>query len=1165
MGKITVDGNTACARIAYQVSEIATIYPITPSSTMAEAVDEMATKGKKNIFDMPVKVVEMQSEGGASGALHGALSGGSLATTFTASQGLLLMIPNMYKIAGELLPSVMHVSARALSTHALSIFGDHSDVMAVRQTGYAMLASSSVQEAMDMAMIASMATYESSVPFLHFFDGFRTSHEINTIEDISTEDIKRLAPIDKMLAFKHAGLNSSHPHQQGTAQNPDIYFQNRESANTYYQKTPSIVNDCMDRFAKVCGREYHIMDYYGAKNAKYVIVSMCSSCETIKGVVDELNKGKAEYGMVTIRLYRPFDASYLNTILPKSVERIAVLDRTKESGSLGEPLYLDVVTALSEFGRSIKVVGGRYGLGGKELTPTMIGSVFDNLKTKTPKNHFTVGIIDDLTHTNLPITHEITLTDNATTSCKFYGYGGDGTVSANKSSIKIIGETTSLHVQAFFEYDSKKTGNSTISHLRFGENPITKPYLVTDVDFVSVHKDSYLTKYNVLSGLKDGGTLLINTSWDEKTLNSMLPLDKKQYINSHHIKVYTIDAYKVANELGLGNKINLVMQTCFFKLMNIIPFDLAKQKMKEYTNSSYGKKGQEVVEKNYKAIDFAEQYLTQVSISEKIACTHLCSTCGGCSQYYREFIEPIQKMQGNDLPTSAFSPNGFVPTATSQYEKRGTAEYLPKWISSNCIQCNMCAFACPHGAIRPYLIKNEDKVNLPKDTATLNAMLEDGYQYRIQVSPLDCTGCGVCANVCKAKNKALTMVEYLTIRDKEIENFNDLQKLDHVPSKKFKKYSVKGSQFCKPYFEYSGACAGCGETPYIKVLSQLFGDHMIIANATGCSSIYGGSAPVCPYTKDKDGNGIAWASSLFEDNAEFGLGIKLAATQKQEMLKSILTSLLPTIKDEKVKTWVTEYLTCTDVEQQRQYAKDILGSLSALSTNKETLEKIKNLSDSFVSQSVWIVGGDGWAYDIGFGGLDHVLASGEDINILVLDTEVYSNTGGQSSKSTPSGAVAKFASGGKKSNKKDLGEIAMTYQDVYVAKVSMGANNAQLLTALREAQEYHGVSLVIAYAPCINHGIDMSKTQEEMARAVSSGYWNLYRYNPEKIKRGENPFTLDSDEPDLNYFEFLNGENRYRSLNQLSSTEAKELQQKNYEHAMKKYNELKNKANNYER
>lgn len=1161
MGKITVDGNTACARVAYQVSEIATIYPITPSSTMAEAVDEMATKGKKNIFDMTVKVIEMQSEGGASGALHGALSGGSLATTFTASQGLLLMIPNMYKIAGELLPSVMHVSARALSTHALSIFGDHSDVMAVRQTGYALLASASVQEAQDMAMIASMATYRATIPFLHFFDGFRTSHEINTIEDISTEQIKQLAPIDEMLAFKQKGLNSAHPHQQGTAQNPDIYFQNRESANRYYLQTPTITQACMDEFASVCGRRYHIMDYYGAKNAKYVIISMCSSCESIKSVVDHLNKTKQEYGVVTVRLYRPFDGKYLSSILPATVEKVAVLDRTKESGSLGEPLYLDVVASLAENNRQINVVGGRYGLGGKELTPSMIGSVFDNLKEKTPKNHFTVGITDDLTHTDLPIINELRLTDNPTTSCKFYGYGGDGTVSANKSSIKIIGETTALHAQAFFEYDSKKTGNSTISHLRFGKNPITKPYLITDVDFVSVHKDSYLTKYNVLSGLNDGGILLINTSWDEKTLNSLLPLDKKQYISSHKIEVYTIDAYHVAHEIGLGNKINLIMQTCFFKLKNIIPFDLAKQKMKEYALQSYGKKGQEVVEKNYKAIEQAEIHLKKVAIDEKIACTHLCSTCSvGCG-YYQNFIEPIQKMQGNTLPTSAFSPNGFVPTATSQYEKRGTAEYLPEWIASNCIQCNMCAFACPHGAIRPVLMKNEDKKELPKDLITLNAMLENGYQFRIQVSPLDCTGCGVCVNVCKANKKALKMVDYLSIRDKQIENYNALQKVEHLVSKKFSKHGVKGSQFYPPYFEFSGACAGCGETPYIKVLSQLFGDHMIIANATGCSSIYGGSSPTCPYTKDKDGNGIAWASSLFEDNAEFGLGIKLATSQKQEMLKQLLQNCLPNVKDEKMKNWVQEYLDCSQTAKQREYQKNILQNIQHLTKDKCIQEKIIKLQDSFVTQSVWIIGGDGWAYDIDFGGLDHVLASGQNVNILVLDTEVYSNTGGQSSKSTPSGAVAKFASGGKRTNKKDLGEIAMTYQDVYVAKVSMGANNVQLLTALEEAEKYQGVSLIIAYAPCINHGIDMSKTQEEMKRAVDSGYWHLYRYNPEKLKVGENPFSLDSDEPELNYFEFLNGENRYRSLTQLSNSQALKLQQQNYEHAMMKYHTLKNKAN----
>ncbi len=1154
MGRITLDGNTACARIAYKMSEIATIYPITPSSTMAEVVDQMSTNGVKNIFGNKVQVVEMQSEGGASGALHGALSGGALATTFTASQGLLLMIPNMYKIAGELLPSVMHVSARALSTHALSIFGDHSDVMAVRNTGYAMLGSTSVQECMDMSMIASMATYKAKVPFLHFFDGFRTSHEMNTIEEITDDQILQLAPIEEMLSFKQQGLSSCHPHQQGTAQNPDIYFQNRESANQYYNQTPSIVQSCMDEFGKQCGRQYHIMDYYGSKTAKYVIIAMASSCDTIKNVVDYLNKEQNIYGMVTVRLYRPFDSRYLQTILPKTVQKIAVLDRTKENGSVGEPLYLDVVASLST--QKLSIIGGRYGLGGKDLTPTMIGSVFDHLREKTQKHGFTLGIVDDLTHTHLPIKREIKL-DQTTTSCKFYGYGGDGTVSANKSSFKIIGDNTNLHSQAFFEYDSKKSGNATISHLRFGQQPITKPYLITDVDFVAVHKDSYLTKYNILSGLKDHGILLINTSYTEQQLNQLLPQDKKQYIVDHHIQVYTIDAYQLAKELHLGNKINLIMQSCFFALVDILPKEMAEQKMIEYATSSYAKKGKDVVECNKQAILQATKHLTNISINTSTACTHQCSTCDGCSKYYKEYIQPIQRLEGDTLPTSAFSPNGFVPTGTSQYEKRGTAEQLPLWNPDTCIQCNMCAFACPHGAIRPYLIKNEDAIELPTDAKTIKAMLEDGYQYRIQVSPLDCTGCGVCAEVCKSKIKSLTMTDYLQLRDKEVANYQAINKLQHHVSTKFGKNTVKGSQFYQPYFEFSGACAGCGETPYIKLLSQLFGDHMIIANATGCSSIYGGSSPTCPYTKDKDGNGIAWASSLFEDNAEFGLGIKLAVEQKQQHLHTLLNSCLKDIKNKTVKDTVKEYLATKDIEQQRQHKDYLLNHIDDITTNPQMKETILSLSDSFVNQTIWIVGGDGWAYDIGYGGLDHVLASGQNINILVLDTEVYSNTGGQSSKSTPSGAVAKFASSGKKTNKKDLGEIAMTYEDVYVAKVSMGANNAQVLNAMLEAEAYPGVSLIIAYAPCVNHGIDMSKSQEEMDRAVRSGYWHLYRYNPSRRDQGQNPFTLDSPPPTLDYFEFLNGENRYKVLTATNSKIAKDLQQQNYEYAMKKYNKLK--------
>ena len=1164
MKKITIDGNTAAATIAYQMSEIAAIYPITPSSTMAELCDSWASENKTNIFGNKVKVIEMQSEGGASGTLHGSLCSGALTTTFTASQGLLLMIPNMYKIAGELTPCVMHVSARALATHALSIFGDHSDVMSVRQTGWAMLCSSSVQEAMDMALVAHLATLSSSVPFVHFFDGFRTSHEINTIEEIDIETIKHLVPYDKIREFKARALNSNNPHQQGTAQNPDIYFQNRETANGYYDKTPAIVQDYMNKVGQITGRKYNIFDYYGDPNAENVIVLMGSGATTAEETVNYLNKNfNAKVGVVVVRLYRPFASKAFAEVLPKTVKNIAVLDRTKEPGSDGEPLYKDVVCALAENNLgNISVYGGRYGLGSKEFTPTMVNAVFENLQSNTPKNHFTVGIEDDLTHTSLKITKNIFPSDESVTACKFYGFGGDGTVSANKSSIKIIGNNTDLNGQAYFEYDSKKSGSATISHLRFGKNKINESYLLDNIDFVAVHKETYVTKYNLLNFVKDNGTLLLNTGWNLEDLETMLPNRLKKEIASKHIKFYTIDADKIAGEIGLGNKINLVMQSAFFKLINIIPIDTAVSEMKKYAEKSYGSKGQAILDMNFKAIDSGVNNITEVHYPEswKDLVINDENTIVGEQEYFEKIVKPITMLEGNNLPVSAFDPRGIVPTNTAKLEKRGVATELPCWNSEKCIQCNMCAFVCPHAAIRPVLVKEENLKDAPKTLQTPNATGEQNLKFIMQVSSKDCTGCGVCASVCPAKEKAITMVEAQNLMEQEHTHYEYLNSIPHEKSAIFKPSTVKGSQYNMPYFEFSGACAGCGETPYLKVISQLFGDKMIIANATGCSSIYGGSSPTCPYVKDDKGHGIAWANSLFEDNAEFGYGIRMGHKVQQEVLRQNLNKIYDKEYNEELNNAIEEYLSCDNVTRQRELAETITSNLNSINV-EEDMKLIKEAiiasKDNFSNQSVWIVGGDGWAYDIGYGGLDHVLASGENVNILVLDTEVYSNTGGQASKSTPMGAVAKFASNGKRTNKKDLGMIAAQYKDVYVAKVAMGANMNQFLTAIQEAESYNGVSIIIAYAPCINHGIKMQNSQLEQKKAVESGYWHLYRYNPLLKEQGKNPFILDSKEPTLDYTEFLKGETRYKSLLAKNEELALELFEESKQNALDTYNHYK--------
>lgn len=1166
MTKITIDGNTATAKIAYAMSELATIYPITPSSPMAEYCDEMSAKGVNNLFGTPLKIIEMQSEGGASGALHGGLSSGTMTTTFTASQGLLLMIPNMYKISGELLPCVMHVSARTLATHALSIFGDHSDVMAARQTGWAMLCSSSVQECQDLALVSHLATLKSSVPFIHFFDGFRTSHEINTIEDIDVEKIKPYIPYDKIKEFRQRGLSSTTPHMQGTAQNPDIFFQNREACNIYYKNVPLYVKKCMKDVEEITGRKYNLFDYVGHPKATSIIIMMGSGTTTAEETVNYLNTHGEKVGLIKVRLFRPFDMASLVNAIPKSVKKIAVLDRTKEPGAQGEPLYQDVVCTLNENNMThIKVVGGRYGLGSKEFTPSMVNAVFENLKLKSPKNHFTVGITDDITYTSLPIKRHINTHENENIyNCKFYGYGGDGTVSASKSSIKIISNNSNYNGQAYFEYDSKKNGNTTICHLRFSNCKINSSYLTESIDFVSVNNETYLSKYNVLKGIKTNGTLLINTEWTPSELEKHISLNTKKEIAEKNINVYLINAYNIAEKLGLKNKINMIMQSAFFKLMEVIPYSLANEQMKLFAKNTYSKKGEAIVNMNYSAIDSVDGNLIKFTAPKEWKNLSICdcSKCSSpCNKYYKEYIQPIQKLEGNNLPVSSFSADGHIPTNTTQYEKRGIAPNLPCWNSEHCVQCNLCSVVCPHAAIRPKLIIPDHLKNKPESLKTLKAIAEPYYEYVLQVSPMDCTGCGLCESICPSKQKAITMVDASTIKEQEKVNYEFVNNLPINKSKIFNELTLKGGQFNLPYFEFSGACAGCGETPYIKLISQLFGDRMIIANATGCSSIYGGSSPTCPYVKDTDGHGIAWANSLFEDNAEFGLGIKLGKEYQQLSLIQSLNYIKTKTKNTSLLSAIDEYKVCKNTKKQRELGNNILELVEKLNTTDTTtlqhIDNIKALKNSFATDGVWIIGGDGWAYDIGYGGLDHVLASKENVNILVLDTEVYSNTGGQSSKSTPKGAIAKFASYGKRTNKKDLGLMATIYKDVYVAKVALGADMNQFMTAVKEAESYNGVSLIIAYAPCIEHGIDMSQSILEEKRAVESGYWYLWRYNPTKLQSKQNPFTLDSPEPTMSYQDFLMGENRYKQLLKKDESLAKELFYEAQEKSIETYNLLK--------
>ena len=1147
---ITCDGNYAAAHIAYMFSEVAAIYPITPSSTMAEYVDEWAASGRKNIFGETVKVVEMQSEAGAAGAVHGSLQGGALTTTFTASQGLLLMIPNMYKIAGELLPCVFHVSARALAAQALSIFGDHQDVMAARQTGFAMLASGSVQEVMDLAGIAHLIAIKSRVPFMHFFDGFRTSHEIQKIELIDEEALIKLLDTKALAEFRKRALNPENPVTRGTAQNSDIYFQTREASNRFYDAIPDLVAEAMENISKITGREYKPFTYYGDPDAENVVIAMGSITETIKETIDYMQAKGEKAGLISVHLYRPFSPKYLMNVLPKSVKRICVLDRTKEPGANGEPLYLDIKDVLYGTANAPIVVGGRYGLSSKDTTPAQMLAVYENLKANEPKDHFTVGIVDDVTFTSLPVGPELHLENKDTFEARFIGLGADGTVGANKNSIKIIGNTTDKYCQAYFAYDSKKSGGYTASHLRFGDKPIRSPYLVNTPDFVACHVPSYLGKYDLLKGLKDGGTFLLNSVWDAETTKKHLPDAMKKYMAEHKINFYIINATKIASEIGLGSRTNTIMQSAFFKVSGVIPYDKAKEEMKKAIYKSYGKKGEDVVNMNYAAVERGGN-VTKVKIPAEWASIEVVPTePENAPEFIRKIVRPIESLEGDNLPVSAFvgREDGSWDPGTSQYEKRGIAVKIPEWQPDNCIQCNQCAYVCPHAAIRPFLLTEEEAEAAPEGTKTIQgAGATKAYKFKIQISPLDCTGCSNCANVCPAPNKALVMKPL----EEQLQNGEEARweymhrQVGYKDTVVDKTKTVKNSQFSRPLFEFSGACAGCGETPYIKAITQLFGHRMIIANATGCSSIYGGSAPSSPYCSNDKGFGPAWANSLFEDNAEFGLGILSGVAKQRERLCILMREAIEngSTCSAELKSVMTEWIdNRKDATKSEEIAERLIPMMEAC--NCPICQQILELKHYLIKKSIWIIGGDGWAYDIGFGGLDHVIASGKNVNILVLDTEVYSNTGGQSSKSTPIGAVAKFASAGKRVRKKDLGAMAMTYSYVYVAQVAMGANHNQYFQAIKEAEAYNGPSLIIAYAPCINHGIKggMGLSQMTEKQAVESGYWHLWRYNPTLPEQGKNPFILDSKEPDWSKFqEFIHKEVRYTSLLKTFPKEAEEL------------------------
>jgi pyruvate-ferredoxin/flavodoxin oxidoreductase len=1157
----TMDGNQAAAYVSYAFTDVAAIYPITPSTPMAEGVDEWSAHGKKNMFGQQVRVAEMQSEAGAAGAVHGSLQAGALTTTYTASQGLLLMIPNMYKMAGELLPAVFHVSARAIAAHALSIFGDHQDVMATRQTGFTLLAASNVQETMDMAAVAHLSAIKSRVPVLHFFDGFRTSHEIQKIETIDYADLERLVDHDAIKAFRDRALSPNHPVARGSAQNPDIYFQGREVANPFFLAVPDIVNNYMKEIKNITGREYHPFDYYGDPEAENIIIAMGSVCDTISEVIDHL-RGKGEkVGMIKVHLYRPFSEKYFFEALPKSVKRIAVLDRTKEPGSLGEPLYLDITKLFYNRDNSPLIVGGRYGLGSKDTRPSQIFAVYKNLKNDNPKDKFTIGIVDDVTHTSLPEDEIINTVPEGTISCKFWGLGSDGTVGANKSAIKIIGDKTQLYAQAYFSYDSKKSGGSTVSHLRFGKYPIRSPYLVFNADYIACHNKSFIYNIDVLKGLRQNGNFVLNCPWDVTDIETKLPANMKKYLAKNNINFYIVDAVAIAKEIGLGNRINMIMQTAFFKLANVIPIEDAVKYLKESIEKTYGKKGEKIVQMNYAAVDRGLEAAIKVEVPAHWADAK--DEVGNIKQepdFVKNIQRPMERHEGDELPTSAFvgMEDGTFPLGTASYEKRGIAVNVPEWQIDKCIQCGQCAYVCPHATIRQFLV-DENEQSKGSETFYVKKAAGKGleaYGYRIQVTPLDCTGCGNCADVCPAPGKALIMKPLEEQILEQAENWEYAMTL--TPKEDLlDRNTLKGSQFIRPLLEFNGACPGCGETPYVRLLTQLYGERMMIANATGCSSIWGNSAPSVPYTTNHEGKGPSWANSLFEDNAEFGFGMYLGASQIRNRLKDLMEEGLTSDMPEEVRAVFREWLdNMQDGEGSKKASAKVVEMLSNDKySNHKIAKEILEKQDYLVKRSFWMLGGDGWAYDIGYGGLDQVLSSGEDVNIFVMDTEIYSNTGGQASKSSQTGAVAKFAAAGKNTRKKDLGMMAMSYGYVYVAQIAMGANMNHAIKTIVEAEKYPGPSLIIAYAPCISHGIKvgMGSSIKEERKAVDAGYWHLYKYNPMLKEQGKNPFTLDSKEPIASYRDFIEGEIRFSSLMTVFPERANELFATSEKNAKERY------------
>lgn len=1160
-----MDGNTAAAYVAYALTEVAAIYPITPSSGMAESTDEWAASGRKNIFGQTVNVVELQSEAGASGTFHGALQAGTLSTTFTASQGLLLMIPNMYKIAGELLPGVFHVSARAIATHALSIFGDHQDVMAVRQTGCAMLASGSVQEVADLAPIAHLAAIKGRLPFVHFFDGFRTSHEIQKIELLEYKDYRELVDMDAVRAFKDRALTPNNPCFRGTAQNSDIYFQGREAANQFYYDLVPIVEDYMNKLGERTGRKYHLFDYYGSPDAEYIIIAMGSVTEAIEQTIDYYNNRGEKYGLVKVRLYRPFSVQHFLDVIPSSVKKIAVLDRTKEPGAVGEPLYVDICSAFKDKENPPLIVGGRYGLASKDTTPNQIAAVYENLKQEQAKKSFTIGIIDDITKTSLTSVEAIDVEPEDMKACQIWGLGSDGTVGANQQAIRIIGDNSDMNVQAYFDYDSKKSGGITVSHLRFSGQPIRSTYLVNHADYVACHNPSYVNKYYLVESLKDGGIFVLNTLWNEEELEAHLPAKLKRKLAKKKARFYTVNAIQIAEEIGLGNRINMVMQGAFFKLTKLLPEEVYVKELKDVIKKMYGKKGEKIVAMNHEAVDKGMAAIQEIKIpkewndlpdekEDKVK----------EAEFISKIMRPMTELKGGELPVSAFSgiEDGTFPSGTTAYEKRGIAVNVPEWIEERCIQCNQCSYVCPHAVIRPFLLDDDELSKAPESFVTkkANGKAFEGLHYKIQISPMDCTGCGNCADVCPAKGKALIMKPIESQLEMQVPNWEFA--LKNVRFKENVNYgqSFKDSQFKEPLMEFSGACAGCGETPYIKLVTQLFGERMMISNATGCSSIWASSAPSTSYTVNREGKGPSWANSLFEDNAEYGFGMYLGVKHIRNKLEENMRKLNGMNVEDRVKEALHDWIHYKeDGELSKEASKKVLEALEDFSSTDieivQLVNEIKENKDYLNKRSVWLVGGDGWAYDIGYGGLDHVLASGEDVNVLVFDTEVYSNTGGQASKSTPTAAVAKFAASGKKQGKKDLGRMMMTYGNIYVAQVGIHANNTQLIKALREAESYKGPSLIICYSPCINHGLreGMGRSMANIKWAVESGYWHLYRYNPMLKEEGKNPFILDSKEPTESFRDFLMGQVRYTSLMKAFPDVAEELYLSAERQAKEKY------------